>query len=97
MRLDSIIRIIDNKEYEIITMYRMSIFEWFDVDLHNGDLIRIEKVTMYDETPNRYRLSYSTFELDDAIDRWEGEYGTNIYFILSNIYNEISKVFEVEN
>lgn len=94
MKLDNIIRIIDNKEYEIITMYRMSIFEWFDVDLHNGDLIRIEKVTMHDETPDRYRLSYSTFELDDAIDRWVGEHGTNTYYILSNIYNEIDKEYK---
>ena len=99
MRLDSIIRIIDNKEYEKVTVYRMPVFERFDVSLYNGDLIRIEKISIYGAMPKwiKYRLSYFTFELDDTIDHWEGEYGTNVYCILSNIYNEISKEFEVEN
>ena len=98
MRLDSIIRIIDNKEYEKVTVFcrRMAI-EWFDISLYNGDLIRIEKITMYETIPNKYRLVYFASELDTAVNHWVGEYGTNVYCILSNIYNEISKEFEVEN
>lgn len=94
MRLDSIIRIIDNEEYVAIKKYKMTIFKWLDIDLHNGDLIRIEKVAMYDEIPNKYKLAYFTFELDTAVNHWVGEYGTNMYYILSNIYNETDKKYK---
>lgn len=91
MKLDTIIRILDNKEYKKITKGRMYIFEWFDMELYNGDMIRIEQITLFGEIADKYRMSYFVYELDDAIKIWEGKYGTNTYYILSNLFNSVKQ------
>lgn len=94
MKIETIIRILDNKEYRKITRGCMYVFKWFDIELYNGDMIRVEQVTMNDEIPNKYRISYFTFELDDGIEYWVGEYRTNAYYMFSNLFNEVEQDYK---
>ena len=85
MRIDSMIRIIDNKEYKTVEYDELGALKWYDVKLDDGGMIRIEKCL------DQMMALYITPGKKVADDVWIGKNGTNAYYILNNIYNELDK------
>lgn len=85
MRIDSVIRIIDNKEYKTVKYDELGVLKWYDVKLDDGSIIRIEKCL------DQMMALYITPGQKVADDVWIGKNGTNAYYILSNIYNELDR------
>lgn len=94
MKLESIIRIIDNKEYKSIECDEIGNLTWFDVKLDNGNIVRVEKCEGFKEEDDSMMILYIVPNEKTACKVWVGAYGSNAYNIFSNIYNELDKEFE---
>lgn len=89
MKIENVIRILDNKEYTSVEYDEIGILKWYDVKLNDGNMIRIEKCT------DQMMILYIVPEQKTACKVWIGEFATNEYYIFSNIYNELER--EINN
>lgn len=94
MKLDKIIRMIDNKEYVSVEPDEIGRLTWFDVKLKNGNLVRIEKCHGVEDEPDSFMVLYIVTSERTATEVWNGDYRSNVYYIISNIYNELERTFE---
>lgn len=95
MRLDTIIRILDNKEYNEIQLEDVGDFQWYDMFLPNGGVIRLERFDLYEE--DEYRVMYFTFEGDRVSEMWESDYRKGSYYILKNLFNDAKRYYNSIN
>ena len=94
MKLDKVIRMIDNKEYVSVEPDEIGRLTWFDVKLKNGNLVRIEKCHGVESEPDSFMVLYIVSNERTATEIWNGDYRSNAYYIFSNIYNELERIFE---
>ena len=98
MRLDTIIRILDNREYdEILLFYKngAEYLQWYDMLLSNGDMIRLEHFDFYEE--DEYRVMYFTSEGNRVLEMWESDYRKNSYYIFKNLFNDAKRYYNSIN
>ena len=93
MKLDKVIRMIDNKEYESIEYDAIGKLSWYDMRFENG-IVRIEKCHGVDGESDSYLVLYIVSNEITATEIWRGDYRSNAYYIFSNIYNELERTFE---
>ena len=94
MQLYSIIKMLDDKEYKSIKSDEICNLTWFDVELNNGNIIRVEKCVGYKEEENHLMVLYIVPNEKTASEVWSASYGSNAYNIFNNIYNELERTFE---
>lgn len=94
MKLDRLIKMIDNKEYVSVEPDEIGRLTWFDVKLKNGNLVRIEKCHGVDGDADSFMVLYIEPSERVATEVWNGDYRSNSYYIFSNIYNELERTFE---
>jgi hypothetical protein len=86
MRIEEIIRMINNKEYKRIDKIEEPIGYWYVVELENGrvdvELYRNEVYGIYDVDKYGFVNNF-----------WIKEYGDKGCYILSNIYNEVERQY----
>lgn len=98
MRLDTIIRILDNKEYDEILWFHKNgaeYLQWYDMLLGNEDIIRLEHFDLYEE--DKYRVMYFTSESDRALEVWESDYRESSYYIFKNLFNDAKRYYNSIN
>ena len=98
MRLDTIIRILDNKEYDEIQLNGVDgvgYFRWYDIFLLNGEVIRLEHFDLYEE--DEYRVMYFTSEGNRVLEMWESDYRKNSYYIFKNLFNDAKRYYNSIN
>lgn len=95
MRLDTIIRILDNKEYDEIQLDGVGYFRWYDIFLLNGEVIRLEHFDLYEE--DEYRVMYFTSEGNRVLEMWESDYRKNSYYIFKNLFNDAKRYYNSIN
>ena len=93
MKLDKIIRMIDNKEYDAIEYDAIGKLSWYDMRFEN-DIVRIEKCHGTNGESDSYLVLYIVPGERTATETWNGDYRTNAYYIFSNIYNRLERTFE---
>lgn len=86
MRIEEIIRMIDNKEYKRIDKIEEPTGYWYMVELENG---RVDVELDKDEVYGIYDVDKYGF----VNDFWIKECGDKGYYILSNIYNEVERQY----
>jgi hypothetical protein len=94
MKLDKIIRIIDNKEYESIEYDEIGKLSWYDIKLKNGNIVRVEKCHGVDGEADSFMVLYVAPNEKTATKIWNGDFRSNSYYIISNIYNRLENIFE---
>jgi hypothetical protein len=94
MKSDRIIRMIDNKEYASVEYDSIGKLSWFDVKLKNGNIIRVEKCHGVDGETYSFMVLYMVPNEKTATEIWHGDYRSNSYYIISNIYNRLENIFE---
>ena len=95
MKLDNVIRMIDNKEYETIEYDHIGKLAWFDMRFENGNIVRVEKCLAIDERDNdSFLVLYIVPNKRVATEVWKGDYRDNSYYIFNNIYNELERIYE---
>ena len=91
MRLDTIIRILDNREYDEIQLNGVGYLRWYDVFLPNGEAIRLEHFDLYEE--DEYGVMYFTSEDDRVLEMWESDYREDSYYIFKNLFNDVKRYY----
>ena len=91
MKLDNIIRMIDNKEYESIEYDHIGKLSWFDMTFENG-IVRVEKCS--NDEADSFLVLYIVPNKRTATEVWRGDYRSNAYYIFNNIYNELERIYE---
>jgi hypothetical protein len=94
MKLDKIIRMIDNKEYVSIGHDSIGKLSWYDMKFENGSIVRVEKCHGVDGEPDSFMVLYIVPNEKTASEVWNGDYRNCAYYIFSNIYNELERTFE---
>ena len=95
MRLDTIIRILDNREYDEIQLNGVKYLQWYDMLLANGDMIRLEHFDLYEE--DEYGVMYFTSENVRALEMWESDYRESSYYIFKNLFNDAMRYYNSIN
>ena len=88
MRIEDIIRIIDNREYISIEKGENNIGSWYILETENDRIVLV-----YDKVNELYEIY--VFEMNGIKEKnfWQQEYGTNGYYIFQNIYNGAEKEY----
>ena len=94
MKLDNVIRMIDNKEYESVDYDQIGKLAWYDMRFENGNIVRIEKCIGANGESDSFLVLYIVPSERTATEVWNGDYRSNAYYIFSNIYNELERIFE---
>ena len=93
MKLDKVIRMIDNKEYVSVEHDTIGKLSWYDMKFENG-IVRVEKSLGANGESDSYLVLYIIPSKRTATEIWNGDYRSNAYYIFSNIYNELERIFE---
>ena len=92
MRLDSIIRAIDNKEFIKIEFDKAGCFKWYDIFLENGDIIKFEYLDMIEE--DEYEITYFNDKGNRILNMWKSDFKENSYYIFKNLFNDVKRYYE---
>lgn len=95
MRLDTIIRILDNKEYDGIQLNEVEYLQMYDMFLPSGEVIRLEHFYLYEK--DEYRVMYFIPEGDGVLEMWESDYRKSSYYIFKNLFNDAKRYYSSIN
>lgn len=94
MKLDKVITMIDNKEYESIEYDAIGKLSWYDMRFENGNIIRVEKSLGTNGESDSYLVLYIIPGERTATEIWNGDYRSNAYYIFSTVYNRLENIFK---
>ena len=95
MRLDTIIRILDNKEYDKIQSNKVEYLQWYNMFLPSGEVIRLEHLDLCEK--DEYKVMYFTSKGDRVLEMWESDYRKSSYYILKNLFNDAKRYYSSIN